>query len=54
MKTIHKDSLHRAPNATCHVLKDNTKQQEPASFIQVKQRRNLMSENTAKEMEVYS
>lgn len=38
-------------SATCHELKDNTKQQEPVSFIQVQQRRkNLMSENIVTEM----
>lgn len=49
MKIIHKGSLHRAPMATCHELKDNTKEQERVSFIQVKQRRkNSMSNNLVK------
>lgn len=55
MKAIHKESLHRAPNATGHELKDNTKEQEPASLVQVIQRRmNLVTGNMVKEMAVNS
>jgi len=39
----------------CHLLKDNTTEQEPASLVQVIQRRmNLVSDNTVKEMAVNS
>lgn len=35
-KQYTRGSLHRAPNPTRHVLKDNTKEQEPASFMEVR------------------
>lgn len=53
MKTIHKDSLPQAPNATCQELKDNTKKQEPVSLLQVQQKRILMSDNMVKEISLH-